>query len=360
MNRYARVTFLVALAVSLSALFGPIALAQEKKSFKVGYSLYVGFIPFVWMQQSGVMKKWADKYGIDVELILVNDYVGSVNQLIAGELDAVGVAGMDALTMPAAGGVDTTVFLITDYSNGNDAIVSKTAKSVAELAEKEVFLLQYSVSHYLLNRALVLNDLPGVGALTTTNISDSEVSAAFLSQPSLEHVVSWKPMVSDMLAGASGSTVVFDSSKIPGEIMDVFVGKTETLQANPELGKALTGAWYETLAAMNADGPEGKQVRTVLASAMGTDLAGLKSQTDTTFFFNTPAEAAAFLSSPKTKEIWDYVRTFSFEQGLFGQGAASVDAIGIEFADKSVLGDAANIKLRVDASFAALGAEGKL
>jgi len=54
------------------------------------------------------------------------------------------------------------------------------------------------------------------------------------------------------------------------------------------------------------------------------------------------------------------VRDFSFSKGLFGPGARSPDAIGIEFAGGKTLGDAKNVKLRFDPSFMALAADDKL
>jgi NitT/TauT family transport system substrate-binding protein len=336
------------------------AFAAPKTSFKVGYTIYVGFMPMGYLKDSGILKKWADKYGIEIEMMAVNDYVGSINQFIAGDLDAVGVAGMDALTMPAAGGVDTSIFLITDYSNGNDVLMSKSASSIAELKDKEVYLVEYSVSHYLLNRALVLNGMSGVGEVKTVNISDADIAAAYLANPDIQNAAAWKPMTADMISGSPDTKVLFDSAQIPGEIMDVFIGNTEVLKENPAFGKALTGAWYEALAAIKAGGEAAKPVNEYMASALGTDQAGLKTQIDTTFFFYTPAEAVTFLTDAKTGTIMDDIRKFSFDRGLFGQGATSVDAIGIELADGTVLGDPANVKLRVDASYAKLGAEGGL
>jgi NitT/TauT family transport system substrate-binding protein len=334
--------------------------AVQKKTFKIGYSIYVGFMPMGYLKQSGILKKWADKYGIDIDMVLVNDYVGSVNQFIAGDLDAVGVAGMDGLTMPAAGGVDTSLFLITDYSNGNDVLMSKTAKSVADLKGQDVYLLQFSVSHYLLDRALVINGMRGVGDVKTVNISDADIAAAYLANPDLKHAVSWKPMTADMLKGSKDSTVLFQSSAIPGEIMDAFIGKTDNLRDNPAFAMALTGAWYEVLATLKAGGEAAKPINSFMASAMGTDDVGLKSQVETTYFFYRPADAYSFLADEKTKKTWDYIRKFCFERGLFGQGASSVDAIGIGMPDGTILGDSKNVKLRIDASFTKLAVEGKL
>ncbi|MDF2620912.1 MAG: transporter periplasmic binding protein urea carboxylase region [Xanthobacteraceae bacterium] len=337
----------------------PAAQAASKKSFKVAYTVYIGFMPFAYLKSSGIMKKWADKYGIDVEIIQANDYVGSINQFIAGEIDAVGVASMDGLTMPAAGGVDTSILLITDYSNGNDIVLSKTAKTVKELAGQDVYLLQYSVSHYLLNRALQQAGIDDPTAAKTVNISDAEISAAFVSQDAMKHAVSWKPLTEDMLK-VKGATNLFDSSKIPGEIMDVFIGNTQTLKDNPDFAKAVVGAWYEALAILKEGGPKGEEMRAVMTSAMGTDAGGLQSQLDTTHFFYTPKEAADFLLSPENAKIWNSIRTFCFQQGLFGQGATSVDSIGIEVADGTVLGDKANIKMRVNATATKAAADGKL
>ena len=51
---------------------------------------------------SGIMKKWADKYGIEVEIVQINDYIESINQYTAGDFDGCSMTNMDALTIPAA------------------------------------------------------------------------------------------------------------------------------------------------------------------------------------------------------------------------------------------------------------------
>ncbi len=58
--------------------------AAEKKSFKVAWTIYVGWMPWDYANQSGILKKWADKYGITIQLTQINDYVESINQYTAG------------------------------------------------------------------------------------------------------------------------------------------------------------------------------------------------------------------------------------------------------------------------------------
>ena len=56
------------------------AVAQEKTEFRVAWSIYVGWMPWGYLEDSGIMDKWADKYGIDVEIVQINDYIESINQ----------------------------------------------------------------------------------------------------------------------------------------------------------------------------------------------------------------------------------------------------------------------------------------
>jgi NitT/TauT family transport system substrate-binding protein len=138
------------------------------------------------------------------------------------------------------------------------------------------------------------------------------------------------------------------------------VVNTATLADNPALGKALTGAWYETLALMAAPTLEGKAAREAMAKASGTDLAGFAAQLETTRMFYTPAEAAAFARDPALRGTMDKVRTFSFAHGLLGEGAKSADAVGIAFPDGGTLGDAGNVKLRFNDTYMKMAADGGL
>jgi NitT/TauT family transport system substrate-binding protein len=54
------------------------------------------------------------------------------------------------------------------------------------------------------------------------------------------------------------------------------------------------------------------------------------------------------------------VRTFCFEHNLLGEGVKSKDAIGMAFPSGETLGRKNNVKLRFDASFMLMAADGKL
>jgi NitT/TauT family transport system substrate-binding protein len=332
--------------------------AAEKTNFNIAWSIYVGWMPWDYADQSGILKKWATKYGIKIKLTQVNDYVESINQYTAGTFDGCVMTNMDMLTIPAAGGVDSTALIVGDFSNGNDGVVLKgKGKKLEDIKGQKVNLVELSVSHYLLVRALA-----SVGMrerdLKIINTSDADIVAAF-STPSSTAVVTWKPQLSAVLE-APNSQLVFDSSKIPGEIIDLMVVNSAALKANPNLGKALIGAWYETLAIMFKDDAAGKAAQSSMAKASGTDLTGFASQLATTRMFRTPAQAYDFMSGENLIKTMDLVRKFSFEHGILGRGASSVDAVGISFPAAQTLGDIHNLKMRFDSSFTKLALDGAL
>lgn len=328
--------------------------AAAAAKFRVAWSHYTGWEPWAYAQQSGILKKWAGKYGIDIELTLVNDYVESINLYTGGKFDACVMTNMDALTIPAVGGVDSTAIIIGDFSNGNDGIVLKKGDAVKDLKGRSVKLVEFSVSHYLLARALELNGMAEKD-VKTVNTSDADIAAVFAADPN-GAVVTWNPPL-QQVRNAKGAKMVFDSSKLPGEIIDMMVVKTA---APDTLKKALTGAWYEVMAIMSGQGKPAAEAIEFMAKNSGATVAEFKAQLATTAMFYNPAEAAAFTAGPELKKTMDHVRTFSFSKGLFGKGAKSKDFVGIAFPDGGILGEAKNVKLRFDASFMKLAAEGKL
>lgn len=350
--------FFAALSVAALTLSAPMAAhAAPKKDFKVAWSIYVGWMPWGYANDTGIVKKWADKYGLKIEVTQFNDYVESMNQYTAGAFDAVTLTNMDGLSIPAAGGVDTTAVIVGDFSNGNDAVILKNKNKLADIKGQNVNLVEFSVSHYLLARAL-----ESIGSserdVKVVNTSDADMVAAYKT-PDVTAVVTWNPLVSSILEDKTAGKV-FDSSQIPGEIIDLMVANTDVLKDNPDFGKALAGIWYDTMKVMTADTPEGKAARTAMGAASGTDLAGFEAQMAATKLFDKPADALAFTTSPNLAKTMDSVRNFLFAKGLLGSGAPSADVIGIEMPDGTVLGDKGNIKLRFSSTYMKAAADGAL
>ena len=342
---------IIYLLLTLTVGFSQGLYAKDK--FSLAWSHYTGWEPWAYADDQGIVDKWASKYGIEIDVVLINDYIESINLYTAGSFDAVTATNMDALTIPAVGGIDTTALIIGDYSNGNDGIVARNASSVADLKGREVRLVELSVSHYMLARALAMNGL-SERDLTVVNQSDADIAAVFVSDDN-GAVVTWNPPL-QQVRNAKGAKLLFDSSKIPGEIIDITFVKTD---ADERFKKALVGAWYETMTMMKG-GRSAEEAIAFMASNSAATPAEFKAQLRTTAMYYEPQQAADFAKGEQLINTMEAVRQFSFDKGLFGTGADSPDFVGIQFPNGKVLGASSNIKLRFDASFMEMVANGNL
>jgi len=342
----------------LLGILTPTAARADAPTFTVGWSVYAGWNPYFYMQKSGILKKWADKYGIVIKVQRF-DYAASLDSFVAKNIDACTMTNMEALDMPAAAGVDSTAIIVGDYSNGNDAVLVRNGLTFATLPTKPVMLVQKTVSEYLLERGMVLNGQQAqLSKLKLINTSDSDIVAAFLNNKSNQAVVTWKPLVSQIVADKSVQQI-FDSSKIPGEILDLLVVRTDILSKpdGQKFAKAITGAWYETVAQLAAGQANAIKYS---AAASGDSVESYKEQLKTTALFSTPKAAADFSTSPNLQQKMDLVRQFCFAHGLLGQGIKSVDDVAIAYPNGAVQGKKDRVRLRFNAAYMQAAEQGKL
>lgn len=351
---------LIAIALCLVA---PTSAFAQKPTFTVGWSIYAGWTPYHYLQKSGLMKKWADKYGITIKVQRF-DYAPSLDAFVGRNIDACTMTNMEALDMPAASGVPTTVIVIGDYSNGNDALLVRGGLQMKDLAGRKMLLVEKTVSEYLFDRALTLNSLRDqISKVRMINTSDSDIQAAFASDASVSAVVTWKPMLSQ-LAQQKGVSVLFNSSQIPGEILDLTVVRTDVLNrpdgSGEKFAKAVAGAWYEMMSLMSSQGAAADKILSSIAEGSGDSLASYKEQLSSTKMFYQPQAAEQFGKSADLKQKMALVRQFCFEHGLLGKNVASVDDVAIRYPDGSVQGKQDRVRLSFDTAYMQMAAESKL
>ena len=330
-----------------------VAAAEKKTSFTIAWSIYAGWMPWGYAGDKGIVEKWAKKYGLSIKIVQINDYVSSIEDYSEGKYDGCVMTNMDAFTMPAASGLDSTALILGDYSNGNDAVVLKNSADFADLKGRNINLVEFSVSHYLLLRALEKNKMTARD-IKIVNTSDAEI-VGILKKPSVTAATLWNPQLSFVVGQQLNVRKLFSSKQIPGEIIDMMVVNTEVLKSNPDLGKALVGAWFETLKIMSQNTPEGKAARTYMATNAGTTLADYDTQLRDTEMFYTPASSYKFSTNNQLAKTMELVRTFSKNIDV-----KNTDDIGVLLPDGSTQGNSKNIKLRFDTHFVKMAMDGNL
>ena len=301
---------------------------------------------------SGIMDKWADRYGITINVDRL-DYIPSIEQFTSGAYDAVTATNMDILAIPGFTEIPTTALIIGDYSNGNDAILTRDGAPLETLAGAEVNLVELSVSQYLLDRAAMIKEFePAI----PVNTSDADMAALWLSEGT-DAVVTWNPIVGELLD--TGTAVnVFDSSMIPGEIIDMVNVNSAVLADNPDFGKALVGAWDEGMVLMASDTPDGEAAREAMALESGTDLAGYEAQLASTEMFYDGTGAVALATSEELKQTMTFVDDWLMQ--VTPEELLPLNPVGVAFPDGSSIGDADNIVLTFDPSFMQMYIDGQL
>ncbi|MFC1644977.1 putative urea ABC transporter substrate-binding protein [Patescibacteria group bacterium] len=341
---------LITILLAVMMLFGGAGLASAKTA-RIAWSHYTGWEVWQYIKDSGIMAKWAKKYGYDeIEIVFVGSYPGSIDLYNNGDFDGCTMTVMDALMGPAINGIDSTVLIVGDFSNGNDGIVLINGQSVKDLFGRDLLLVPYSVTHYMVARALGMNGMTERDLNLISTDEDSIVDAFksdARSNPKAA-AATWNPFLMS-IREVKNANLVFDSSKIPGEIIDTLVVRTD---ADEGLKRALVGAWYDAMKIMsNSRSKLGKDALKAMAKSAGVTPHGFKSQLKTTRMFYSPNEAVRFVESQKLKKTMNYVREFIGSQRLYIDGSADSNVIGIQFSDDSIVGDPNNVKLRFPSEY---------
>ena len=325
----------------------------------LGVSIYVGWQPWYWANQTGALKAAGAKRCLDISVNEFPGYGPSIDAYTAQQVDALVITNMDALISPVASGVDTTVVLVGDYSDGNDAILSKDKTSIRQLKGQSIYRLQNSVTDYLIESALSQNGMRSTD-VNLENLDDSTHESAFEGQDSVRNLGTWNPITLHLQRFTSPAVptvhTLFTSHQIPGQIQDLTVVNSKLLKAHPEVGDALAEAWYQGLSLMQKGDTTALGI---MASTASSSLPEYQDQLKTTHMFYTPADASAFATSQEMIDITTKVRDFCYARGLMGQGNNNPDAIGISFPNGTVLGNAKNVKFHFDATYMQKAAAGK-
>ena len=214
----------------------------QKPSFTVGWSIYAGWTPYYYMNKAGILKVGGQvrhhHQGATLRLRAIARRLRREEHRRLHHDQHGGARHARRL-----GRADHRI-LIGDYSNGNDALLVRNGLQMKDLAGKKMLLVQKTVSEYLFDRAMTLNGLRDqIKHVRLINTSDSDIATAFISDTSAAAVVTWKPMVSQLLK-QKGVTSLFNSSQIPGEILDLTVVRTDVLdrpRSGQKFAKALAG-----------------------------------------------------------------------------------------------------------------------
>jgi NitT/TauT family transport system substrate-binding protein len=139
---------------------------------------------------------------------------------------------------------DVRAWLIMDISNGADAIVAKAAiANLQSLKGRRVGFDRSMLAPFVLSRGLEqvglsLKDVK----IVSVELSDQEEA---FKQGRVDAIVTFEPYRSNILN--AGAKLLFDSTQIPGEVVDVLIGSESLLTTHATQLQVLIQGWFRAL-----------------------------------------------------------------------------------------------------------------
>ena len=184
----------------------------------------------------------------DVEVI--NYRVGSATEVIrAFEQDIVDVAAVtldEAIALQSRSKEPIYVIAVLDISHGGDVIIAKNnIASISDLRGKRIGLESTALGAFFISRAVDFEPDLSLQQLIIVPILYDQHFSSFISGD-VDAIVTFEPVKSMILKNTGH--IIFDSTVIENEIVDVLITKQLTAEKRPKEIKQLVAGYFKTLA----------------------------------------------------------------------------------------------------------------
>jgi len=214
---------------------------ETERPLRIGSNNWIGYQPLYLAQKLGHYEE------TQVKLIELTSSSEVIHALRNGNLEGAGLTLDEALTV-IEDGADLKVILVLDFSMGADALLAKPEiSSLAELRDKRVAVEYTAVGAILLDGAL---QKAGVN-VTEVDLVSCMLDEHLACYSSVDAIVTFEPVKTQLLN--KGARLLFDSSQIPGRIIDVLVVPEKTLVTHPRSLQQLISGYFKARKYLEAE-----------------------------------------------------------------------------------------------------------
>ncbi len=252
-----------------------------------------------------------EKWNVDI-VLKEADYESCLVMYASNQCDAVCITNMDALNPCLSR--PSTVILPTSTSFGADAcIVSKDIADVKQLRGKKIYGLAKTVSEYCFVRNLEILGEKEADYQFTNMDPAAAAMAMQQKRDGYNAIVVWNPFVLETLNKRKDAKVLFDSTTIPGEIIDMVVAAQSALDkpGGDACAHAVIDAFYAICSRMTNPATQDDTLIALGEKFSNLNLQSMRQVVKQTKFYGTAAEGIQVLSADSTKTIMQKVVDFS-------------------------------------------------
>ena len=232
------------LLAGLAPVFALVGCVREPEpALRIGTNVWIGSEPLYLARELG---------HLDPKAVQLVEYPSASevhrafrNQAIDGM-----VISLDELFGLAVDGLQPRVILVVDVSHGADAVVGRPGmRAMKDLRGKRVAVESGALGAFVLSRALALNGMQ-TSDVVVVHLESNEQPSAF-EKGQVDGAVTFDPYRSQLLR--DGAKSLFDSTQIPGEIVDLVAVRATVLDKQPKAVQALLAGWFNAIDYLNRE-----------------------------------------------------------------------------------------------------------
>ena len=226
----------------LALALGACVRAPEQP-LRIGTNVWIGSEPLYLARELG---------HLDPKAVQLVEYPSASEVLRAFRNQAIDgmIITLDELFGLAIDGLKPRIVLVTDISHGADAVVGREGmRSMHDLKGKRVAVESGALGAYVLSRALALSGMQAAD-VEIVHLESNEQPNAF-KNGRVDGAVTFDPYRKQLLT--AGATTLFDSTRMPGEVVDLVAVRENVLQDQPKAVRALLNGWFSAIASLKRE-----------------------------------------------------------------------------------------------------------
>ena len=224
------------LALSLALVIASCT-REAEPPLRIGTNVWIGGEPLYLARELG---------HLDPKALQLVEYPSASEVLRAFRNRAIDgmVTSLDELFGLAVDGMQPRIILVIDVSHGADAVVGRPGmRTMKDLHGKRVAVESGALGAFMLSRALALNGMQA-SDVDVVHLETNEQPHAFRSGQ-VDGAVTFDPYRAQLLR--DGATTLFDSTRIPGEIIDLVAVRASALDQRRAAVQTLLAGWFKAI-----------------------------------------------------------------------------------------------------------------
>ena len=239
---------------------------SKTTSLSLGTAPWVGQVPLYIAQEKGFFAE----EGLDFELRNFGDSGGYLSAFLADKLDSLSLVSSEAVTLLDQG-KDYKIVLIQDNSVGGDGILAKNSiASIADFKGKKVAVDTSGVSYFFLLQVLKEAGLTK-DDITAINTEPSAAASAYQTG-NVDIAVTYAPYLKEAAEAVKDGRIIYDSSKMPTAIIDMYIFDSAYVDKNPEAVQAFVNGIFKGMAFLKENPEEALKISAVALDVQPADV----------------------------------------------------------------------------------------